>query len=160
MYVRTKQKPNGKTSVQIVESYRQADKVRQRIVRHVGQAVTEREVEELKRLAETIICSPAISMRGIPLSPWLKRSRRSMRWIISYWWRIGPCFPKRTLLRWIQRVSSTSWPPASAVSLTPKPASWWTRPPGKNTSSPRKPHLYKKSYITSWDSSDQRCLGQ
>lgn len=55
MYVRTKQKPNGKTSVQIVESYRHTDKVRQKIVRHVGQAVTEREVEELKRLAETII---------------------------------------------------------------------------------------------------------
>ena len=55
MYVRSKHKPIGKTSVQIVESYRQADKVRQRIVRHVGQAVTEREVEELKRLAETII---------------------------------------------------------------------------------------------------------
>ena len=55
MYVRTKQKPNGKTSVQIVESTRHADKVRQKIVRHVGQAVSEREVEELKRLAERII---------------------------------------------------------------------------------------------------------
>jgi transposase len=55
MYVRTKQKPNGKISVQIVESYRQADKVRQKIVRHVGQAVTEGEVQELKRLAEKII---------------------------------------------------------------------------------------------------------
>jgi hypothetical protein len=55
MFVRTKQKPNGKTSVQIVESYRNADKVSQKIVRHVGQAVTEMEVEELKRLAQKII---------------------------------------------------------------------------------------------------------
>ena len=49
------EKPNGKTSVQIVESYRNADKVSQKIVRHVGQAVTEMEVEELKRLAQKII---------------------------------------------------------------------------------------------------------
>ncbi len=55
MFVRTKEKPNGKTSVQIVESYRKADKVSQKIVRHVGQAVTEMEVEELKRLAQKII---------------------------------------------------------------------------------------------------------
>lgn len=55
MFVRTKEKPNGKTSVQIVESYRNADKVSQKIVRHVGQAVTEMEVEELKRLAQKII---------------------------------------------------------------------------------------------------------
>lgn len=55
MFVRTKQKPNGKTSVQIVESYRSAEKVSQKIIRHVGQAVTEGEVEELKKLAEKII---------------------------------------------------------------------------------------------------------
>jgi hypothetical protein len=55
MFVRTKEKPNGKTSVQIVESYRKADKVSQKIVRHVGQAVTEMEVEELKKLAQKII---------------------------------------------------------------------------------------------------------
>jgi transposase len=55
MFVRTKEKTNGKTSVQIVESHRNADKVSQKIVRHVGQAVTEMEVEELKRLAQKII---------------------------------------------------------------------------------------------------------
>ena len=55
MFGRTKEKPNGKTSVQIVESYRNAYKVSQKIVRHVGQAVTEMEVEELKRLAQKII---------------------------------------------------------------------------------------------------------
>jgi transposase len=55
MYVRIKEKANGKKSVQIVEAYRKADKVRQKIIRHVGQAVSDREVEELKRLAESII---------------------------------------------------------------------------------------------------------
>lgn len=55
MFIRTKPRPNGKISVQIVESYRRADQVSQRIVRHVGQAANDREVEELKRLAQTII---------------------------------------------------------------------------------------------------------
>ena len=55
MFIRTKPRPNGKISVQIVESYRRADQVSQRIVRHVGQAVNQREVEELTRLAQTII---------------------------------------------------------------------------------------------------------
>jgi transposase len=55
MFVRTKLKDNGKTSVQIVESHRKADKVSQTIIRHVGQAVTEMEIEELKKLAQKII---------------------------------------------------------------------------------------------------------
>lgn len=55
MFVRIKEKPNGKKAVQIVESYRRADKVSQKIVRHIGQATTERELDELKRLAESII---------------------------------------------------------------------------------------------------------
>ncbi|MEN6509179.1 MAG: IS1634 family transposase [Smithella sp.] len=55
MFVRIKPKPNGKKSVQIVESYRRADKVSQKIVRHIGQAVTDREVEEMTRLAQSII---------------------------------------------------------------------------------------------------------
>jgi transposase len=55
MFVRVKPKPNGKKSIQIVESYRRADKVTQRIVRHVGQAVSDREVEEMSRLAQSII---------------------------------------------------------------------------------------------------------
>jgi len=55
MFIRTKPRPNGKISVQIVESYRRADQVSQRIVRHVGQAANEREALELKRLAQTII---------------------------------------------------------------------------------------------------------
>jgi transposase len=55
MFVRVKPKPNGKFSVQIVESYRRADKIGQNIIRHVGQAVTEREVEQMKQLAQSII---------------------------------------------------------------------------------------------------------
>lgn len=55
MYVRIKDKPNGKTAVQIVESSRRGGKVQQIIVRHVGQAASTMEVEELKRLAEKII---------------------------------------------------------------------------------------------------------
>ncbi len=55
MFVRIKDKANGKKSIQIVESYRRADKVSQRIVRHIGQAETDREVQELKKLAESII---------------------------------------------------------------------------------------------------------
>jgi transposase len=55
MFVRVKPKPNGKFSVQIVESYRRADKVGQNIIRHVGQAVTEREVAQMKQLAQSII---------------------------------------------------------------------------------------------------------
>ena len=55
MFVRVKTKPNGKKAIQIVETHRRADKVHQRIVRHLGQAVTDREVEEMKALAQSII---------------------------------------------------------------------------------------------------------
>lgn len=55
MFIRIKDKPNGMKSVQIVESYRRGDKVRQDIVRHVGQAATESEVEVLRKLAQSII---------------------------------------------------------------------------------------------------------
>jgi hypothetical protein len=41
--------------LQVVESYRNADKESQKILRHVGQAVARMEVEELKRLAQKII---------------------------------------------------------------------------------------------------------
>ncbi len=55
MFIRTKKKPNGKTAVQIVESHRVGYKVSQKIVRHIGQGQTEREVEELKKLGRSII---------------------------------------------------------------------------------------------------------
>lgn len=55
MYIRVKDKPSGKSAVQIVESSRRGDKVQQKVVRHVGQAASRMELEELKRLAEKII---------------------------------------------------------------------------------------------------------
>ena len=55
MFVRVKNKANGKMSVQIVESYRKGTKVSQKIVRHVGVGMNDREVSELKKLAESII---------------------------------------------------------------------------------------------------------
>ena len=53
MFVRTKTTKNStKTAVQIVESYRQDGKVRQRIVRHMGYALTDKELQELREVAE------------------------------------------------------------------------------------------------------------
>jgi len=67
MFVRIKDKPNGKKSIQIVESYRRADKVSQKIIRHVGQAVSDREVAEPKRLAESMIVE--LSQQRQPVLP-------------------------------------------------------------------------------------------
>lgn len=55
MFIRTKIRANGKTAVQIAESHRKANKISQRVVRHVGQGIDEHEVEELKKLALSII---------------------------------------------------------------------------------------------------------
>ncbi|AFM21807.1 transposase [Acetomicrobium mobile DSM 13181] len=53
MYIRTKTTKNSlKKSVQVVESVRQGDKVKQRIVRHIGVAEDEHHLEELKKLAQ------------------------------------------------------------------------------------------------------------
>jgi len=54
MFIRVKTSKNSpKKAVQIVESYRTADgKVRQRIVRHIGTALDEQELTNLKNLAE------------------------------------------------------------------------------------------------------------
>lgn len=55
MYVRVKTAPNStKKKVQIVESIRKGDKVSQKIVRHVGVAMDDDELEKLKLLAESI----------------------------------------------------------------------------------------------------------
>lgn len=55
MFVRIKSSKNSpKRSVQIVESIRQDNKIKQHIVRHVGTALNDAELEELKRLAEHI----------------------------------------------------------------------------------------------------------
>ncbi len=55
MYVRVKTTPNSpRKSVQIVESSRVGDKVSQKIVRYVGIAFDDTELEQLKALAESI----------------------------------------------------------------------------------------------------------
>ena len=55
MFVRVKTTPNSpRKSVQIVQSIRRADKVSQKIVRHVGIAMDEEELVKLKDLAESI----------------------------------------------------------------------------------------------------------
>jgi len=55
MFIRIKERHNGKKSVQIVESIRRGDKVNQKVVRHVGQALNDNELEILKKLANSII---------------------------------------------------------------------------------------------------------
>lgn len=55
MFVRIKSTPNSpRKSVQIVESFRDGDKVRQKILRHVGIAIDEDELVKLKELAQYI----------------------------------------------------------------------------------------------------------
>jgi transposase len=55
MFIRVKKTPNSpRCSIQIVESMRIEGKVRQRIVKHIGVAKDEQELEELKVLAESI----------------------------------------------------------------------------------------------------------
>ena len=56
MFVRTKKSPNTpKTAVQIVENYRVDNKVKQKIIRHVGSATGEKDIENLQNLAQYII---------------------------------------------------------------------------------------------------------
>lgn len=55
MFIRVKSTPNSpRKSVQIVESVRDGNKVKQRIVRYVGIAMDDQELEKLKDLAELI----------------------------------------------------------------------------------------------------------
>jgi len=52
MFVRTKKSPNSpKIAVQLVENVRTGNKVQQRIIRHFGTALSDEEVEALKKLA-------------------------------------------------------------------------------------------------------------
>ncbi len=56
MFIRTKHDPERKrTRIQIVQSVRTGQKVRQKVVRHVGIAHNDTEVEDLKRLAGRIM---------------------------------------------------------------------------------------------------------
>lgn len=55
MFVRVKSTPNSpRQSVQLVESYRKDGKIRQRIVRHVGVAMDEDELQRLRDLGEYV----------------------------------------------------------------------------------------------------------
>lgn len=57
MFIRTKTTPNSpRKSVQIVESIRDGSKIKQKIVRHVGIAMDEYELQELIKLAKHIQC--------------------------------------------------------------------------------------------------------
>lgn len=57
MFIRTKTTPNSpRKSVQIVESIRDAGKIKQKIVRHVGIAMDDHELNELLKLAHHIKC--------------------------------------------------------------------------------------------------------
>lgn len=56
MFIRTKRAANRDIlRVQIVESFREGDKVRQRVIRHVGTADSEAQLRQLKQLGQTII---------------------------------------------------------------------------------------------------------
>jgi len=55
MFIRVKSTPNSpRKSVQIVENFRANGKVKQRIIKHIGIAVDDAELEELKSLANSI----------------------------------------------------------------------------------------------------------
>ena len=65
MFIRTKESPNSpKKSVQIVASKREGNKVRQKILRHVGVAEDEDELRKLKDLAEHIKAKMLVEARG------------------------------------------------------------------------------------------------
>ncbi len=55
MFVRTKKRANGFVQVQIVESVRNGKKISQKILRNVGQAKTDWELEEFVRLGEAMV---------------------------------------------------------------------------------------------------------
>ena len=70
MFVRVKETPNSpRKSVQIVQSYRVGDKVRQRIVRYVGIAHDDEELEKLKLLAESIKIKLEAGAQEMLISP-------------------------------------------------------------------------------------------
>jgi transposase len=54
MFIRVKTKSNGMRSVQLVSNYRRGDKVKQQIIRHIGQGKTDAEIDALKAIGEFI----------------------------------------------------------------------------------------------------------
>ncbi len=70
MYVRVKSTPNSpRKSVQIVKSVRNEEKVSQKIVRYVGIAMDDYELEQLKQLGETIKIKLEAEDQGLLFSP-------------------------------------------------------------------------------------------
>lgn len=66
MFIRVKTTPNSpRKSIQIVESNRCGSKVSQKIVRHVGIAMDDNELEQLKHLAAEIIAKMTVSSDGM-----------------------------------------------------------------------------------------------
>jgi transposase len=55
MFIREKVRKTGMTALQIVENRREGNKIKQVVVRHVGQAENARELAELKKLARSIL---------------------------------------------------------------------------------------------------------
>ena len=55
MFVRELKKANGTKSIQIVQSIREGKKVKQKVIRHLGQWKHEHEIEKIKKTAEEII---------------------------------------------------------------------------------------------------------
>jgi transposase len=81
MFVRVKSTPNSpKRSVQIVESIRKGDKVFQKIVRHIGYALQDDELNQLKLLAESIKIKLEAGDQMLLFSPeQLARKRKDKR---------------------------------------------------------------------------------
>ena len=70
MFVRVKNTPNSpRQSVQIVESWREGSKVRQRIVSHVGIAAGNQELKHLYSLAELIKAKIEEQIQPVLFSP-------------------------------------------------------------------------------------------
>ena len=68
MFVRAKTTPNSpRKSIQIVEAIRKGDKVSQKIIRHVGIAMDDKEEQQLRDMAVEIIAK--IKHEGLTQSP-------------------------------------------------------------------------------------------
>ena len=55
MFIREKIRKTGMRAIQIVENRREGDKIKQVVIRHIGQAENDRELVELKKLAHSIL---------------------------------------------------------------------------------------------------------
>ncbi|MBI4129600.1 IS1634 family transposase, partial [Candidatus Peregrinibacteria bacterium] len=55
MFIRVKDKPNGHKAIQIVDTFRMGDQVRQKILKHVGAARNDQELESYRQLAQAIL---------------------------------------------------------------------------------------------------------